>query len=254
MKTVEECVVNAMDGSDKELFYFLPYILQDIWEIGTDPEIIIKMIRRHFTKYDNLRVLDLGCGKGAVSVKLSLELGCFCLGIDAIAEFIIDAQKKALEYKVDHLCNFISGDIREKIKELKEYDIVILGSIGPVLGDYYTTLTSLSHCCGDSGIFIIDDGYVEDDYSHHIIIKKRDLLQQISRAGMRLINEEIISHADIKNNDDFIFEKLKKRCMELINIYPDKKPIFENYICRQVEENEVLEKYVVCSTMIIKKC
>lgn len=42
MKTIEESVVTAMDGPDKELFPFIPYILQDLWEIGADPEVILK--------------------------------------------------------------------------------------------------------------------------------------------------------------------------------------------------------------------
>ncbi len=36
MKPIEESVVMVMDGSDKELFPSLPYILKDIWETGSD--------------------------------------------------------------------------------------------------------------------------------------------------------------------------------------------------------------------------
>lgn len=71
MKTLEESVVTAMDGSDSELFSYLPYILQDIWEIGTSPEVIIDLVQKHTKKYSNLKVLDLGCGKGAVLIKLA---------------------------------------------------------------------------------------------------------------------------------------------------------------------------------------
>jgi len=39
MKSIEESVVIAMDGSDKELLH----ILQDLLEIGADPDAIIKM-------------------------------------------------------------------------------------------------------------------------------------------------------------------------------------------------------------------
>src|SRR4030042_5201175 len=106
MKTIEESVVTAMDGSDKELFPYLPYILQDLWEIGADPDAIIELISKHFKHYTDLKVLDLGCGKGAVSVKVSKALGCNCYGIDAIPEFIVFAQQKALEFKVEHLCTF----------------------------------------------------------------------------------------------------------------------------------------------------
>ena len=255
MKTIEESVVTAMDGSDKELFPYLPYILQDLWEIGADPEAIIKLIGKHVTDLDRLKILDLGCGKGAVSIKVSQKYGCYCYGIDAIHEFIDYAKEKAKECKVDHLCTFETGDIREKVKALPTYDIIILGAIGPVFGDYYTTLTTLSKCLNESGIFIIDNGYIEDnsDYSHPLIQKQETIIQQIDSAGMQLIEDDVIQKDDIKDSDDFIFDNLKKRCFELINKFPCKKELFENYIKKQEIENDVLESKIVCSTMVIKR-
>ena len=132
MKTIEESVVIAMDCSDKELFPFFPYILQDLWEFGADPEAIIKLIGKHFKHYTGLKLLDLGCGKGAVSVKASKALGCSCHGIDAIPEFIDFAKQKVNEFNVCSLCTFETGDIREKVNNLSGYDIVVLGAIGPV--------------------------------------------------------------------------------------------------------------------------
>jgi SAM-dependent methyltransferase len=255
MKTIEESVVTAMDGSDNELFPYLPYILQDLWEIGADPDAIIRMISKHFADCADLKVLDLGCGKGAVSVKVSKSLGCKCHGIDAIPEFIDYAQQKALEFKVEHLCAFEIGDIREKVKNLSGYDIVILGAIGPVFGDYYTTLTTLSGCINKNGIFIIDDGYIENncDYSHPLIQKQKEILSQIDSAGMQLIEDDIFQQTFIKDSDDYIFGNLKKRCTELIDKFPDKKELFLNYIKKQVEENDVLENKVICSTLVISR-
>ena len=43
------------------------------------------------------------------------------------------------EYRLSHLCSFETGDIRKKIKELNNFDIIILGAIGQVFGDYFTT-------------------------------------------------------------------------------------------------------------------
>jgi len=168
IKTTEESVVTAMDGFDKELFPFLSYILQDLCEIGADPDAIIRLIRKHGKRYPELKVLDLGCGKGAMSVKVAKALGCRCYGIDAIPEFITFAHQKAIEYEVTHLCTFEVADIRKKVKDLSDYDIVILGAIGPVFGDYYITLITLTDCIKPQGIFIIDDGYIEDNsnYSH----------------------------------------------------------------------------------------
>ena len=135
MKSLQESVVTAMDGSDVELFPFLPYILQDLWEIGTSPQVIMDLVRKHAENHSNLRVLDLGCGKGAVSIKLAKEFNCQCHGIDAVKEFIGEANEKAGEFGVDHLCQFAVADLRETIKALSRFDIIILGSIGPVFGE-----------------------------------------------------------------------------------------------------------------------
>ncbi|MEA2077794.1 MAG: class I SAM-dependent methyltransferase, partial [Candidatus Marinimicrobia bacterium] len=229
--------------------------LQDLWEIGTDPDIIIKLIDNQFTICNNLKVLDLGCGKGAVSIKVAEKFGCHCNGIDAIYEFIDYAKEKAIEHKVEHLCKFKTGDIREKIKSLSTYDIIILGAIGPVFGDYYKTLTTLSRCLNDKGAFIIDDGYIENDsdYIHPLIQKQETIIKQIDSAGFQLADDAVIQKDNIKNSDDYIFENLKMRCNELIDKYPNKKKIFTNYIKKQEEENYVLENKVICSTMVIKR-
>jgi SAM-dependent methyltransferase len=254
MKTIEESVVTAMDGTEKELFPFLPYILQDLWEIGADPDVIVNLICKHSNNFHNLKVLDLGCGKGAVSIKIAQKLNCMCHGIDAITEFIDFARNKAIEYKVDHLCNFEVADIRESIKTLPKFDIIILGSIGPVFGDYYFTLTVLSKCLDINGIIIIDDGYVENnsEYTHPLIQNQEAVHQQIKDSGMQLVDEFINSKDNIKDSDDYIFVKLKKRCNELIDKNPDKRQLFDNYIKKQEEENDVLENKIVCSTMVIK--
>jgi cyclopropane fatty-acyl-phospholipid synthase-like methyltransferase len=75
---MKESVVTSMDGNDKELFPYLPCMFQDLWEKGADPDAIINLIGKHFSEYDNLKLLDLGCGKGAVLIKSAEKLGCKC--------------------------------------------------------------------------------------------------------------------------------------------------------------------------------
>ncbi len=253
--SLEECVVAAMDGTDKELFPFLPYILQDTWEIGADPEIIISLIQKHMSNFSKLNVLDLGCGKGAVSVMLASKLKCSCHGIDAVPEFINEANKKAKEYSVNHLCKFEVDDIRIKIKTLPRHDIIILGAIGPVFGDCYSTLTVLSNNISPDGVIVIDDGYIENSgsFTHPLILKQDELHRQIEAAGMRLVDEAIIGKNEIRYSDDQIFSCLKKRCLELMEMHPEKHNLFEAYIKKQEVENDVLENKIVCSTLVIKK-
>lgn len=255
MKSIEESAVDSLDGSDKELLRFLPYILQDLWEIGSDPCLIIEAIERHKAKQSSMEILDLGCGKGAVSVRIADKLKYNCHGIDAIKEFIEEAKKKATDYGVSNYCTFEQADIRIRIDTLACYDVIILGSIGPVIGDCYSTLTRISKLLKQDGIIIYDDGYIlpESDYAHPKIMRKDEILKQIKDAGMKLIDELFNQKDDIKSSDDHIFEKIENRCKELIQKYPDKRHLFEEYIKKQLEENDVLENRIICSTMIIKR-
>ena len=255
ISSVEKSVVVALDGTDSNLFPYLPYILQDLWELGTSPEVVLNLVKKHTTNQSNLKVLDLGCGKGAVSIKLAKELNCQCHGIDAVKAFIDEAKNKAKEFNVEEYCSFERNDIRVRIRDLKGYDIIVLGAIGPVFGDYYSTLTKLSKCIEAAGLIIIDDGYIDDEseYSHPSMEKRSVILKQMSDAGMKLVDEIIINKDELKESDAHMYRNLKKRCQELIEIHPDKRNFFVDYVKNQEEENEVLETKLICSTMLIGK-
>ncbi|HRS21797.1 MAG TPA: class I SAM-dependent methyltransferase, partial [Clostridia bacterium] len=82
MGEVEEKLAKSLTGETTELIPYLPYLLQDLWELGSDPKEIIGLIRKNIQKVKDLKILDLACGKGAASVKLAKELGCNVQGID----------------------------------------------------------------------------------------------------------------------------------------------------------------------------
>lgn len=253
--SLAESVIRAMDGTDPDLVPYLPYILQDAWEIGTDAETIIGMITRHFPNTGKLAVLDLGCGKGAISVRVANALGCQCHGIDAIPAFIDEARSKASVHGVSQLCRFETGDIRQEINRLPRYDVIILGAIGPVLGNYYQTLTTLKDCLLPGGGIIIDDGYMEDhhDFSHPLVLKRSEMVNQISKAGMTLVEESLFDADKVAANNDPLMDSLIVRCKELAIKHPTKKELFLNYIRQQQEESRILEEEVVCSVMLIRR-
>jgi cyclopropane fatty-acyl-phospholipid synthase-like methyltransferase len=244
-----------MDTNDKEIFPYLPYILQDFWEIGSSPADMIALIEKHSTNYSALKILDLGCGKGAVSIKIAEKLHCECWGIDGVKEFIEYADKKAVEYNVETLCRFEQADIREKINELPQFDVIILGAIGQVFGNYYETLTKLKKCLKKGGLILIDDAYIEDssEFSHSALLKKSELLGQVNEANMEIIDELFPNdNATIEEQHEQEFNFIKQRCDELIEKYPEKKSLFENYVQKQDEEYDTLETKVVGLTMAIK--
>lgn len=257
MKTVEESIIAAMDreGNDIDLIKYLPYILQDFWEMGTSSEEIIEIIKKHKNYYSNLTVLDLGSGKGTVSIKLASELKCNCFGIDAIDEFIAFSNNKAKELYVDNICKFEVNDIRERIKTLGKYDIIILGAIGSVLGDYYSTLLQLAPHLNNDGLIIVNDEYVEEDNKDYPnLIQKNDILIQINKARMEVIDS--ITNDDsrkINEGHETQYKNLQKRCMELIEKYPEKRNIFLEYIEKQKMEYEILANEIISVILVIKQ-
>ncbi len=254
-KSIEESVVAAMDGDTPELFQFLPYILQDFWEIGADPEAIINMVQKHSLAGPDLQVLDMGCGKGAVSVKLAQKIGCNCFGIDAIEAFVNEAAIKAAEYHVSYLCRFEVNDIRTRVKSLYGFDVIVLGAIGPVFGNYFETLSVLKKCLNPNGIILIDDGYIDDDkeFKHPVCITKGELNNQIHQAGMDIIDEKIYeADENTVNLHKLQFDNLRNRCEELIQKYPLKEKLFKDYIANQQREYNAIEQEIVNSLMVFK--
>jgi ubiquinone/menaquinone biosynthesis C-methylase UbiE len=254
MKTLEESIATAMDfDRNTAIVPFLPYLMQDFWELGTPPEIVINLVKKHCQNCSTLRVLDLGCGKGATSVKLAAALNCNCMGIDGIHKFIETAKEKAREYNVETLCRFEVGDIREKIKTSGKFDIIVLGAIGQVFGDYYATLTTLTKYLETNGIIIVNDAYIEDTgtFQHPAVLPRRELLAQIEKSEMKLIDE----FTGVANNEEYTaqFENIRNRCRELMTKYPEKSSLFENYIQIQAREYDAMENEMICSMMVLKK-
>jgi cyclopropane fatty-acyl-phospholipid synthase-like methyltransferase len=255
MQSLEDSVLMALDGTERELLSFLPYILQDLWEIGASPAVMLKLIKKHLPNWSALKILDLGCGKGAVSIQVAQALHCQCDGFDAVPAFIAEARQKAAEYGVAQQCHFEVADIRTKVATLNGYDVIILGAIGPVFGDYHQTLHALTGCLQPDGCILIDDGFIADDspFEHPNILKRAAMLAQITHAGMTLVDEYTISPEEIQTSDAAIFASIEKRCQELRQQYPAQRHLFENYLAQQQAENDVLETKIICVTMVLKK-
>ncbi len=188
-----------------------------------------------------------------MSVKLARELGCRCLGLDAVEGFIAFAEAKADEAGVGRLCRFEVADIRDRIGVLGRFDVVVLGAIGPVLGDYRATLAALEPHLTEDGLVIIDDGYLPDDsaVTHPQILKRGDMRRQIAAAGMRIVEEVPVPAGELERLNATLFRALEQRCAELAVRHPELKDVFEGYVRRQVEENAFLEGDVVCVLMAI---
>lgn len=255
LKSLTSSIVESLDGSsNQEIYPFLPYLLQDLDEIGTDPRMAAAMIEKH-ANHGRLSILDLGCGKGAVSVHLAKTLGCHITGIDGLPEFIESAGKLAAENNVSHLCRFIHADIREEIKNCRDFDVVILGAIGPVFGFMAQTLQAIAPALRPGGYVFIDDGFKEDDTlpDYDRVLSRSAFYQQIAEQGFVVLEELIIPPHQLHGSNREIQDMIVKRAYELIVQHPEKEKILLNYVQAQEDEIDTMENHLKVGMWLLQQ-
>ncbi|MGI6701296.1 MAG: class I SAM-dependent methyltransferase [Christensenellales bacterium] len=250
MSEIEKRLAESLTADDLEIIPHLPYLLQDLWELGASYKDIIELIRKNIIKYKNFSVLDLACGKGAVAVMLAKNLGVTVKGIDLIPEFIDYAKSKAEEYGVDGFCSFEVKDINISVLNERDYDIVIFAAAFGVLGDYSKTLKLLARTVKEKGFVIIDDVI---SYDGTLAPTKKQWLKFFDENGLKLIAEKSVNENELisinRSNQDYIIQ----RAEELSIKYPEKRELFNDYVERQQEECQMLESDIVGVTFLLQR-
>ncbi len=242
--------------TEEHLLPYMPYLLQDMWALGSAVD-CIRLATIKCKLSENSRILDLGCGKGAVSVQLALEFGCQVTGIDAFEPFLLEAEKKSKAFGVADLCEFLSEDIIEYTSISRSYDLVILASLGGVLGSFRETIKKLRSQVKAGGFIIIDDGYLRTKkridrkgYEHYNSYEKTVL--DLTSLTDRIVEEIDTTQTSQQINDDYL-EMIDKRSKELVAKHPPLKSSLDAYISLQAEECKVLENEINGMLWLVRK-
>ena len=257
-REIQEKLAGSLTAETTKLLPFLPYLLQDFWELGSNPNAVVELIEKYIDISENTKVLDLACGKGAVSVTIARELGLRVKGIDLLPDFIEVAVQKAAEFNVCNLCEFVVADINEAIKMEENYDVVIFCSAGNVLGNPAETLSKLKATVKTGGYILIDECYLANDrkqgdvlYNNYEYFTEEQWGVLFREAGLKLINT--FSGCCPENPDsDSDMAAIATRANELIEKHPDEKAIFEGYIHSQQKEYDDIDSCLVGVVWILK--
>lgn len=251
-------LAQALTSEETAIIPYLPYLLQDFWELGSSPQDMLYTIRKHVPLDKNTSILDLACGKGAVSVLLAKELGVRVKGVDIMPEFIKYAKYKAKEHGVSHLCDFKVEDVNLTIKKERNYDCVIFGAVGDILGNYQETVTGLLPTVKNGGYLLIDDAYVAEHSTNNQLLyqKSYPTLDEWSicfdHAGLNIITCMRYSDPD----PDTIEKEMRwitARADELIEKYPAKRILFEQYVISQRNEYTDLQQNLTGAVWLLQK-
>lgn len=261
-KDTEKQLARSLTGETVELLPYMPYLLKDFWELGSDPELMIGLIGRHLEITDTTGILDLGCGKGAVAVKAAREFGVRVKGIDLMFEFIEFAKGKAVEYKVSDLCDFAVGDINDAAETETGYDCVIFGAVGPdALGGPSSALDKLKHTVKPDGFILIEEAFIPEGcdreqvkYNSDAYITEKEWMDLFKEKDLKLVDIASSDNFDDINYNEIGLNQIITRANELIAKYPNEKEMFESYIQSQRNEYEDIDDNLTCVTWMLKKC
>ncbi len=243
--------------TEEKLLPYIPFLLQDLWVLGSSIDQIIETVGT-LNKISPIEsMLDLGCGKGAVSIQLAARYGLHAVGIDAMIPFLEDAEKKASEHNVSHLCKFINQDIHEYVSNEHDYDLVLLAAVGGIFGSLKNTVAQMRTQIRTGGFIMIDDGFLKKDdslnrkgYEH--CKNYNDTVRELTHFGDQIVDQINTSATSNKINKEY-HTLITKRGEELISKHKELEKDIRDYILLQEEECNVLENEIEGVLWVIQK-
>ena len=133
MRTRSAAEIAEYFGVDPSITSLIPTLLADFYALGSYPDRIASMLAPLGLPTPS-RVLDIGCGKGAVAIEIARALGLQVHGVDMLEAFVKEARQRAGAQGVETLCSFECGDAHELLEQPAQYDVVLLISVGEIFG------------------------------------------------------------------------------------------------------------------------
>jgi len=252
---LDESVAQAMEA-DVRLLPLLPELLSDLWELGPSAEQVIAALESVGVVPDST-VLDLACGKGAVAVALAERVGVRVKGIDAFQPFLQAARTLASERGLSHRCRFEQGDIRNLLGQEEQYDIVLLLSVGPVLGDYEQTIAGLRTLVRSGGYIVIEDGFLADGVAQRPLAGgyagHSETLRRLTTCGDVVALEVICPMEQARSVNRRNTDLIRKRASVVRASHPGYEQLIDEYVARQEREIQILATNVICAIWVLRR-
>jgi len=105
------------------------------------------------------RVIDVGCGKAEMLMRLIERYGCAAIGVDTNAEFLAEARARAFDRGVAGQLQLIEGGIAKQKFESESFDAALCVGATHAYGDYGATLKALRGLVKPGGKVLVGEGH-----------------------------------------------------------------------------------------------
>jgi len=254
MNEIRNDFLDSLDLVDSEIISFIPEILKDLWELGSMPDYIIDLVEKHIPLNELKRVIDLGCGKGAVLIQLSEKIKFEGIGIDLMPDFINEAKKHAAQKSYSKNLKFEVADIKKSIEQHNNFDLVIYGHDSDVFGNITQSLFELKKYISNQGWILLEAIYsINTENNPDGLPNKKEFIKQLEESELEIVEQIIWDKNRLKQVNQKNTPLISKQIKKLIKTNSDKKKMFTDYLENQIEECKQLEIDIDCVTILLKK-
>jgi 2-polyprenyl-3-methyl-5-hydroxy-6-metoxy-1,4-benzoquinol methylase len=239
------------------LLPYLPELVKDLWDMGCAFDQILDLIKS-LNQPGDTNLLDLGCGKGAVCIRLASELGFRTVGVDACLPFLEEAEKKAKEFQVSNRSRFIMDDIRIYADEAENYDVVVYASLGNILGNFEEIVLRLRSTIHKGGYILIDDGFLKakkklegKGYEHYR--SHTETVKQLTSHGDSLLKEVILPDQVNAAVNARYMQAIENSGAGIMQREPHLKDAILKYIENQKLECRIIEEHLTGAVWLLQR-
>lgn len=246
----QELVAEAF-GATPELLPLLPEIFADFCALGGWPEKVATILRESAQLPREAAVVDLGCGKGGVSLVLATQLGCRVTGFDLFEPFLADAASGARAAGVDHLCSFELADIRDRAENVNAFDVAIFAAVGAgVYGDYSDCIAAIRRWARPDGYIVISDGFLRQSippgakfvgYAYYEC--HDEAVRQLTAHGDVMVREILISGEEFAEQNRRDLESIRSAVARLSQTHAQHSEQLKHFLASQEAEYTFLNQH-----------
>lgn len=237
--------------AEEALLPFVPQLLQDLWSLGFSPDAALRLLERNVHEAPP-RLVDLGCGKGALLIHLAKRFGWHGRGVDLVPEFIAEARRFAGECGVADAVDFEAKDMGKELTDGGEWDLVLFGFDSEALGELPEALARIAACVAPSGLLMVDLAWAPSGRSVDFPSESQ-VLESAHAAGLRLVDRETLDPAWMATEGSRHLELIRGRAIELARNHPEHSAAFEAYVAEQESENRKLTEEAQCGYLLFAR-